>query len=159
MNFHTNLYNTVSDFFECAVIWSHQNAPRPELPYVTLHQTAFAFLDMPEILPVNEEGERYTRQFARISVSIQYMGEDAAHQLTAFHMMLMANAPIGNAVKDAGLVSFSGVASIPELEENIWVDRALYEPEFLVEIRSEKIEVGFIDQAEINPEEPEEEEV
>lgn len=151
MSFEQNLYNSVNDFFQCPVIWSHQNAPRPALPYVTLHKTGFEFLDMPEVLPVDEDGERYTRQFARVVVSIQYLGDDSQKHLTDFHMHLMANAPINNAIKDAGLVGFSGISNIPDLEDNIWVDRSVYEPEFLVELRSEKIDVGFMNDVNVEP--------
>jgi len=142
----SSFYSVLADFFtEETVIQEYQNAPAPARPYVSFFVTAAEPQGHAEMLSVDEEGMAVCRQFFRVTLNIQYHGDNAVNRLNEFHMHCVSRLQFDDLFPGIGMIEWDSVKPVPTLEGIDWMERSIYSPVFLVELRTTGQELSYIE--------------
>lgn len=143
---------------EVTTIWSHPNAPRPELPYATIEITQAEMVGMGEEGPLqnNGEAERYQEYTVTFSINIYetYTADprlafDRAFKLNNSLRLTKVTFPLQNA--GFAYRTTQLLTATPAMVDNKFEPRATFDVDFGVRI-STLDELGWVESVILNGE-------
>jgi len=131
-DFEETAVATLSTITSETVIFSHQNAPRPSGPYVTLQVLNFIQRGEPEEIQNNGDGQKVT-QWSEMTLQIKAVGLDAMIRAFAIRNAMGLRWVVDAfAGVFAGVGEISSIQNIPVVRTNGWEDQSVFDVIFNV---------------------------